>query len=231
MKTNYFKKSFFFCMIMVVLSIAQPAFSTQDELPEGLPAEAIFDDKMLLEGYTEKYLEEEKDILLARIKDDTLPPYQMAAAVRAFKEKYSLEVFNREKNIIIKVLLRRLARTTNVFVQVEILHAVCRMDRHKYFNTMMPALIQKLDHYNATVNAMAYHGINDIIDRGNNRSREARIVFNTLRKILFLSRRRLAKISEPDERLRQKLDIVRWSVKVLGSQELKRLPKEVINLL
>ena len=87
------------------------------DLPDDFPPDAIFDDKMLLEGYTEKYLEEEKDILLARIKDDTLPPYQMAAAVRAFKEKYSLEVFNREKNIIIKILLRRLARTSSVFVQ------------------------------------------------------------------------------------------------------------------
>ncbi len=173
--------------IIVDVSEEIPSDDAQEvaaDLPEDFPPGAIFDDKMLLEGYTEKYLEEEKDILLARIKDDTLPPYQMAAAVRAFKEKYSLEVFNREKNIIIKILLRRLARTDNVFVQVEILHTVCRMDRYKYFATMMPALIQKLDHYNATVNEMAYDGINDIIDRGNNRAREARIVFNTLRKVL-----------------------------------------------
>jgi len=155
----------------------------------------------------------------------------MAAAVRVFKDQFSKEVFNREKKIIEKILLRRLNRTDSAFVQVEIMHTLCRMDRYKYFNSMAPALMQKMNHYNDTVNEMAYFGLNDIIESGNNRAREARIIFNTLRKVLFLSRRRLAKVTEPDTRLLQKLKILRWSIKVLGSRELKRLPKEVINLL
>ncbi len=193
--------------------------------------QTIFDDKLLLNGYAEKYDTESKEILLAMIKDETLGPFKMAAAVRVFKETYSQEVFSREKRIIIKILLRRLNRTSSPFVQVEIMHTLCRMDRYKYFKSMAPALILKLNHYNSTVNELAYTAVDDVIVTGNNRTREARIVFNTLRKILFLSRRRLADITEPDARLKQKLKILRWSIKVLGSQELKRLPKEVINLL
>jgi homoaconitase/3-isopropylmalate dehydratase large subunit len=30
-----------------------------------------------------------KDVILAMIKDDTINPYQMTAAIRVFKEKYS----------------------------------------------------------------------------------------------------------------------------------------------
>ncbi len=61
--------------------------------------------------------------------------------------------------------------------------------------------------------------------------REARIVFDTLRKILFLSRKRLGNITVPNKRLKQKLELLRWSIRILGTQELKRLPSEVINLL
>ena len=78
---------------------------------------------------------------------------------------------------------------------------------------------------------ITFVNINDIIKKGNNRPREARIVFNTLRKILFLERRRLAAIKNPDLKLEQKLKLVRWAIKVLGSQELQKLPKEVISLL
>ena len=96
---------------------------------------------------------------------------------------------------------------------------------------MVPPLIYKLDHYNKAVNEIAYNSLQDIIKTPTNKPREARIIFSTLRKILFLSRRRLTNVTEPDERLKQKLSLLRWSIKILGSQELRRLPKEVINLL
>lgn len=193
--------------------------------------QTIFDDKLLLNGYSDKYANESKEIIIAMIKDDNLGPFKMAATIRVFKKKYSAEVFSREKRIIEKTLIRRLNRAVSPFVQVEIMHTLCRMDRYKYFNSMIPALILKLGHYNATVNELAYEGLSEIIETGNNRTREARIVFNTLRKVLFLSRKRLAQVTEPDARLKRKLKILRWSIKVLGSRELKRLPKEVLSLL
>jgi hypothetical protein len=218
----------YFSLFLTILGLMKcPPLSAQ----ESNNSETLFDDKLLLQGYTEKYLQDSKELLLEMIKDETLSPYCMAAAVRAFKEKYALEVFSREKALVEKILLRRLDRTTSVFVQVEVMHTLCLIDRFKYFKIMIPTLIQKLDHYNDTVNEMANIALNDIIDRGNNRAREARIVFNTLRKMFFLSRKRLAGISEPNPRLSQKLKLTRWSIKVLGSQELRKLPKEVINLL
>ena len=105
------------------------------------------------------------------------------------------------------------------------------MDRYKYFNSLVPILIQKLDHYNSTVNEMACAALLHVIEVGHNRPREAVIVFNTLRKVLFLSRKRLSSTQTPGPKLKQKLEILRWSIKVLGSQELKKLPREVINLL
>jgi len=191
----------------------------------------IFDDKKLLHGYKQKYSKLPKEIILEMIKDDTLSAYKTAAAVSLFKDQYSREVVSREKKSIEKMLLRRLNRTNSPFVQVEIMHTLCRMDRYRYFKSMVPALIQKLDHYNTAVNEIAFASLNDIIDTGNNRSREARIIFNRLRKILFLSRKRLADVKEPNTKLSQKLKLLRWSIKVLGNQELKKLPKEVINLL
>jgi len=205
--------------------------STTSWAEDELWQQTIFDDKLLLNGYTEKYSDKSMDILLAMIRDENLDSYKMAAAVRAFKDKYSLEVFSREKKIIEKTLLRRLNRTKSPFVQMEIMHTLCRMDRYKYFHSMAPALIQKLDHYNSTVNELAYNSMNDIIETGHNRSREARIVFNVVRKMMFLSRRRLVNIKEPSKVLKQKLELLRWSIKVLGSQEIKRLPKEVLTLL
>ena len=105
------------------------------------------------------------------------------------------------------------------------------MDRYRYFKHMAPALTQKLNHYNVAVNENAFNSLNQIIESGSNRSREARIIFNTLRKMLFLTRKRLATVKEPDPQLTKKLKLLRWSIKVLGNQELKKLPKEVINLL
>lgn len=191
----------------------------------------IFDDKLLLEGYTEKYFEEPKEILIAMIKDKNLSAYKSAAAIRVFKEKYSQEVFSKEKRLMEKTLIHRLNRTNSIFVQIEIMHTLCKIDRYKYFKSMVPSLINKLDHYNKTVNEMAYDSLNDIIEEGNHRAREARVVFNILRKNFFIHRKKLKDIKEPGPKLKQKLELLRWSIKILGSQEIRKLPKEVINLL
>ncbi len=194
-------------------------------------ANSIFDDKQMLNGYADKYASEDRELLLAVIQDETVTPFKTAAAVRVFKEKYCEEIFTKEKRAAERILLRRLNRTDSPFVQVEIMHTLCLMDRYKYFDSMVPLLITKMDHYNDAVNEMAFDGINNIIEEGNNRPREARIVFNILRRQFFLSRGHLANLAEPDPHLIQKFQILRWTLKVLGTQEIRRLPKEVINLL
>jgi hypothetical protein len=191
----------------------------------------IFDDKKLLDGYKKKYSPLSKEILLAMIKDYNLNSYKSTAAVMVFNEKYAPEVVSKEKRRVEKILLRRLARTESPFLQVEIMYTLCCLDRYRYFKSMVPGLIQKLNHYNATVNEIAFKSLQTIIDQAESRTREARIVFNTLRKIMFLSRRRLAEIDEPQPKLARKLKLLRWSVKVLGTQELQRLPEEVLHLL
>lgn len=198
------------------------------ELPDDF---SIFDDRMLIEGYTRKYYDSSREVILEMIKDDALPPFRAVAAVRIFRERFSQQVVTRDKKIIERFLIRRMNRSDSPFVKVEIMHTLCHMDRYRYFDSMVPALIQKLDHYNVTISEISYEALNNIIKTGNSRAREARVVFNTLRRTLFLSRRRLAHITDPDPRLRQKLTILRWSIKILGNQELKRLPKEVIGLL
>ncbi|HBG60837.1 MAG: hypothetical protein A2Y03_07480 [Omnitrophica WOR_2 bacterium GWF2_38_59] len=192
---------------------------------------SVFDDRMLLDSYSQKYAELPQEILIEMIKDDNLSSYKTAAAVRVFNNNFATEVVSREKKIIEKFLLRRLNRTDSPFVQVEIMFALCRMDRYRYYNSMIPSLIQKLNHYNSIVNELAASSLDTLIKEGSNRPREARVVFNTLRNILFLSRKRLEKVTEPDPKLSRKLKLLRWSIKVLGTQELKRLPKEVVNLL
>ena len=191
----------------------------------------IFDDKMLLDGYAKKYTDEPKETLIEMIKDDAITPYMSAAAIRVFRERFSKETFAAEKKIIEKILLHRLNKSDSNFVDIEVMHTLCHMDRYKYFESMVPIMIQLLDHYNNTVSELAFQGINDIIASGSKRSREARIVFNTLRKILFLSRKKLANTKEPGARLKQKLELLRWSIKILGSQELHRLPPEIIDFL
>lgn len=213
----------FLGIILFVVCITTGSFADEQH--------TIFDDKMLLDGYAEKYKEESKEILLAMIKDDTLSPYKMASAVRVYKENFADETFGREKNLTLKALLRRLNRCDSSFVKIEIMHTLCILDRYRYFKSMVPALIRKLDHYNSTVNELAFESINAIIKTDKPRPREARIVFNALRKMLFLSRNRLKQIDTPSEKLKRKLDLLRWSIKILGNQELKRLPSEVINLL
>ncbi|MBU1995694.1 MAG: hypothetical protein KKF78_00890, partial [Candidatus Omnitrophica bacterium] len=225
---------------LLVLTSATAAFC-QDIEPNELSGKiitegktvtySVFDDRMLLDGYAQKYSALPQEILIEMIKDDTLNSYKIAAAVRVFNNNFSNELVSREKKIAEKFLLRRLSRTESPFVQVEIMLALCRMDRYRYFNSMIPPLIQKLNHYNSIVNELASSSLDTLIKEGSNRSREARIVFNTLRKILFLSRKRLEKVTAPDPKLSRKLKLLRWSIKVLGTQELKRLPKEVLNLL
>ena len=147
-------------------------------------------------------------------------------------EKYADEIFLAEKGGVEKILLRRLHRDDSPFVQVEIMETLCRLDRYRYFRSMIPGLIQKLDHYNSTVNEIAFAGLEQLLSGSNSHnSREARIVFNTLRQVLFLMRKRLAGVKEPNLLLKQKLQLLRWSLKILGTQEIQRLPKEVISLL
>lgn len=209
--------------------------ASQEKTPEdkdALAAPFVYkDDKTILEELSKEYLELSEEIITAMIKDDTLSAYKSAAAIRVFKLRYSKDLVGRDKKEIEKLLLWRLNRTESPFVEVEIMHTLCIMDRYRYFDSMVPALIQKLEHYNSAVSDFAFSALNDIIGVGNNRTREARIVFNTLRKILFLSRMRLAAVTEPSPRLKQKLHLLRWSIKILGSQELKKLPREVISLL
>ena len=195
-----------------------------------LGGDAVFDDRALINGYTEKLAGEIKDVLLAMIGDDSLGPYKSAAAIRVFKQKYGGEILSTEKAAIIKVLSRKLNRTDSPFVQVEIFHTLIVLDRYQYFEAMMPQLIQKLDHYNIVVRDLAYDDIQDII-KDDDRTREARIVFTSLRKMFFLSRNRLNNVQVIDEQLKKKLMVLRWAIKVLGTQELKRLTSEVIRLL
>jgi hypothetical protein len=225
-------KFILFILLLVVSFIPAWAQNTQKSDVEGadLGGDAVFDDRALINGYTDKFAEENKDTLLAMVADDSLGPYKCAAAVRVFKQKYGGETLSTEKAAIIKLLLRRLNRTDSPFVQIEIFHTLIVLDRYQYFQSMMPSLIQKLDHYNAVVRALAFDDIQDII-KDDDRTREARIVFTTLRKIFFLSRNRLNGVQTPDDNLKQKISLLRWSIKVLGTQELKRLPSEVIRLL
>lgn len=202
-----------------------------DEAANSRISSIIFDDKMLLDQYAKRYELLSKEVILEMVKDETLTPYKSAAAIRVFREVYAKDLFLRDKRIMEKVLLRRINREESPFVQVELLFTLCKLDRYRYFKSTIPALIQKLDHYNTTVNELSYEAINNIIETGSNRTREARIVFNMLRKMMFLTRKRLVNIKEPGPQLSRKLKLLRWSIKVLGNQELQRLPKEVINLL
>ena len=191
----------------------------------------IFEDKVLLEGYTKKFTSLPKYLILEMINDDALMSFKSAAAVRVFNQRFSPEMVSREKGAVERVLIRRLNRSDSPFVQVEIMHGLLLLYRYRYFKSMVPALIQKMGHYNATVNEMAFTNLYAILVSNDDRGREARIVFNTLRKMLFLSRRRLEQLKEANKQLSQQLTILKWSIKILGTEELKKLPKEVIHLL
>ena len=225
-------KKIYFLIVFLSLMLVHPVWAQQKEdIDEAdIASGAIFDDKALLAGYAQKYADEPRDILLAIIADDSVGAYKCAAAVRVFKEKYANQVLSREKTNILRVLLRRLNHSDSPFVQVEIMHALVVLDRYQYFESMVPALILKMDHYNSVVSTMAFQSVQTIV-KDSLYPREARIVFDTLRKMLFLSRNRLGNITVPNAKLKQKLELLRWSIRILGTQELKRLPSEVINLL
>ena len=223
--------------LLILLGMLRPSYaqtaSTAADTQAVLSAEIdrIFDDKMLIEGYAVKLANSPKDVLLAMINDDSLNVYKKAAAIRIFRIHFAPQIVQRERVIIERVMLRQLERASSVFVQVELMHVLVLLDRYRYFDAMVPMLLQKLDHYDAAVNEMAYEALNDIIDNGNARTREARIIFNTLRKTFFLTRKKLQDADPADPRIKNKLQILRWSVKVLGTDELKNLPKEVISLM
>lgn len=219
-------------VIFILLIFNQVSFAANKDEIEGaeLGGNAIFDDRALINGYTDKYADESKETLLAMIADESLGDYKTTAAIRVFKQRYAPDVFAAEKPTIIKLLFRRFNHSDSAFVQVEIMHTLVVLDHYQYFDSMVPALILKIDHYNRVVSALAYDNLQEIL-KTSNRTREARIVFKTLRKIFFLSRKRIGKVSDPDMALRHKLELVKWSIKLLGTQELKNLPQEVINLL
>lgn len=193
--------------------------------------EAIFDDKALFQGYVDKYSEESRDVIIAMINDSTLSTFKLAAAISIFKDKFADQTVTTEKSFIEKTFLRILNHEDSPFVQVSTMSALVALDRYKYFKIMAPKLIEKMDHYNDAVVEIAYDDLMILISKSTARTREARIIFTTLRKILFLSRKKLESIKEPEENLQKKLDLLFWSIKILGTQELKQLPVEVIRLL
>ena len=195
------------------------------------PSDSIFDDKILLNGYIKKYQNASKETLLPMLGDESLTPYKSAAAIYVLAQDYLSEVVAGEKNFIEKNLLRRLNRTDSAFVEVELMHALVVLDRYKYFKVMVPALIKKMDHYNQAVGDNAFDRLVSITETGSNKAREARIVLNTLRKMFFLMRNRLQNVNEPGAKLKQKLILLRWAIKVLGTQTLDQLPAEVVRLL
>ncbi|MCC6759503.1 MAG: hypothetical protein IT395_07765 [Candidatus Omnitrophica bacterium] len=216
----------FFLACAGLFCLPQKSFSQETNEKLG-----VFDDTNILDGYTKEYQDEPKEAIIGRINDDTINVYQSAAAIRVFKENFSQNVFGHEKLLIEQDLVRRINRTNSPFVETEIMHTLCLLDRYRYFDAMVPALILKLDHYNGAVNEMAAAALDDIIAKGKGSARDARIIFNTLRKVFFLSRNTFKSITEPDQRLSKKLKLLRWSVKVLGAQEVKKLPKEMMHLL
>lgn len=217
--------------MLFVSAPLQVRAATEASDSNGAMEEAIFDDKILFQGYVEKYADKSREVIVAMMNDSTIGTFKLAAAIRVFKDRFADESVTTEKNFSEKTLLRILSHEDSPFVQVETMSALVALDRYKYFKVMIPRLIEKLDHYNDAVVDITYDELTMLINKSTARTREARIIFNTLRKILFLSRKKLEFIQEPDEKLQKKLDLLFWSVKVLGTQELKQLPLEVIRLL
>jgi len=145
---------------LLAIAHAQSETIIQNGRNQSSQSHTIFDDQMLLDGYIKKYSNLSKGILLEMIKDDTLTSYRSAAAVRVFQEKFIKDVVSKEKRGIEKILLRRLHRTDSPFVEVEIMFALCQMDRYRYFKSMAPALTQKLSHYNSAINENAFSSLN-----------------------------------------------------------------------
>ncbi len=222
-------RSFLIAVCLLVSCLAS-SVGAQASAPLSVAAD-IFDDKALIVGYTAKLSTATKDLLLAMINDDELNIHKKTAAVVVFRQKFASQAVSKEKSIVERVFLRQLQRINSVYFQIEIMRALLIIDRYRYFDSMMPLLIQRMDHYEPYVNELAYAAIEDILSVGNQRPREARIVLNTLRKIFFLTRKKIAKEDPSQAKLRNKLQLLRWSIKVLGVDELKSLPPEVISLM
>jgi len=203
--------------------------SREDE--ESLPPEGYFNDQLLINGYAQKYETRPLSVLFAMLRDDTLSSIKTAAATLVLRETYSDQLFKEDKALAEKILWRRLNRTESSFVQVEAMHTLCRLNRYQYFKPLVPALILKMEHYDPTVKEMAARAIFDIINRGKDTAWEARIVFQTQRKVFFLNRKKLREAAEQDPIFKDKIKILKWTIKILGSEELKALPKELIPLL
>ncbi|PIW64287.1 MAG: hypothetical protein COW13_00970 [Candidatus Omnitrophica bacterium CG12_big_fil_rev_8_21_14_0_65_50_5] len=235
----------YFVFVFLFLFAANSAWTDDSVSPESAPAvqeqdpmamreeEALFlfDDQELLDGYTQKYRDAAWDEIIQMLGDESLSAYQLAATIRVFRQEFVKETVAMDKKSMERLLLQLLNRSPSPFVQVEAMDTLIAMDRYKYFRAMIPSMIQKLDHYNDTVNALAFDYLNQMIAQEPARSREAQIVFNSINKILFLSRNHLTNVKEPGPRLSQKIKLLRWSIKVLGTEDLNKLPKEVIGLL
>jgi hypothetical protein len=217
-----------------VFLISQPlaVLAAEDSVShEAVASGGTLDDKSVFNGYVQKFNGEPKEVLLAMMNDATLGQFKIAAAVHVFKNQYAEDIVATEKTVVERVFIRLMAHEESPFVQTETMHALVVLDRYRYFRIMVPRLIEKIDHYNNAVSDLAYDNLTAIITKSKARTREARIIFNTLRKVLFLSRKKLEYVQEPDEKLQRKLDLLFWSIKVLGTQELKQLPPEVIRLM
>ena len=225
MKSKYLTLTF----LLLVLSLPK-AFGQETHSSPAMD-EILVDDKLLIDRYTERYSQLDKTDIYATIENEATSPFQTAAALRVLKQQFIPEAISKEKNYIERLLLRCLNRTESAFVEVEAMHALVILDRYKYFKSLVPALIRKLDHYNDAVSSLAFDSLDKIIQDNTHRAREAKIIFSTMRKILFLSRNRLVLVKEPSNKLKQKLTLLRWSIKVLGTQMLDQLPPEVIRLL
>ncbi len=224
--------SFFLIVAAAIVSAYQVA-ADETQVPLAAPAGPadIFDDKALIAGYSAKLQNASKDLLLAMINDEDLSAYKKAAAVRVFRDKFALQVVSHERIIVERVLLRQMQRVSSIYQQIEIMHTLVMMDRSRYFDSMVPLLLQKMDHYDVFVNELAFAALEDINAAVSPRTREARIELNTLRKVFFLSRKKLQNADPVEIKLRNKLQVLRWAIKILGTEELKTLPAEVIALM
>lgn len=211
--------------------MAAPEQESPEDKTEDLPPEGYFNDQLMINGYAQKYEDRPLSVIFAMLRDDTLSPIKTAAATLVLREVYSDQLFKEDKILAEKILWRRLNRTESSFVQVEAMHTLCRLNRYQYFKPLVPALILKMEHYDPTVKEMAARAILDIIDHGKDTAWEARIVFQTQRKVFFLNRNKLAEAARQDPIFKEKIKILKWTIKILGSEELKALPKELIPLL
>ena len=225
--THHKKANLFFFLFLISYLGTATVHAQDNSSPPN-----IFDDKYLIDGYTQRYTKEPFRVLLAMLRDDTLTAVKTTAAIQVLTDNYSDQLFARDKAITEKSLLRRLNKTDSPFVQIAAMRALCRLNRYQYFKPMVPELILKIDHYDRAVSQLATDAVNDILTHGKDKAWEARIVFTTLRKLLFLSRNKLTDSNEKNgPAMREKIKILRWSIKILGTEELRQLPKEVIPLL